>query len=132
MNAKLKGYTARVGHAHLNLFGLSVALRDVSVAQDANPDPPVLALPLLKASVHWKELLTLHLVADFLFERPRLNVNRPQLLKEARDETPVKERGWQAGARVDLPAQDQPLPGRGRGPHVRRRRGRPRPCASST
>lgn len=95
MNAKLKGYTASVGHAHLNLFGLSVRLRNVTVAQNANPDPPVLALPLLKASVHWKELLTLHLVADFLFERPRLNVNRPQLLQESEDETPVKERGWQ-------------------------------------
>ncbi len=95
MNAKLKGYTAAVGRAHLNLFGLSVTLRDVSVAQNANPDPPVLALPLLKASVHWKELLTLHLVADFLFERPRLHVDRPQLLKEADDATPVKERGWQ-------------------------------------
>ena len=95
MNAKLKGYTASVGHAHLNLFGLSVRLRDVSVAQNANPDPPVLALPLLKASVHWKELLTLHLVADFLFQSPRLHVNRPQLLQEAGDETPVKERGWQ-------------------------------------
>ncbi|HTS00932.1 MAG TPA: DUF748 domain-containing protein [Thermoanaerobaculia bacterium] len=95
MNAKLKGYTASVGHAHLNLFGLSVTLRNVSVAQNANPDPPVLALPLLKASVHWKELLTLHLVADFLFEGPRLHVDRPQLLKEAADETPVKERGWQ-------------------------------------
>ena len=95
MNKKLKGYTASVGHAHLSLFGLSVTLRDVSVAQQANPDPPVMALPLLKASVHWKELLTLHVVADFLFDRPRLNVNRPQLLKEVADAVPVNQRGWQ-------------------------------------
>jgi hypothetical protein len=95
MNAKLKGYKASVGHAHLNLFELSVTLRNVAVAQNANPDPPVLALPRLKASVHWKELLTLHLVADFLFDRPKLHVNRPQLLEEAEDETPVKEKGWQ-------------------------------------
>jgi hypothetical protein len=95
MNASLHGYQAKVGHAHLNLFGLSITLRDVSVRQDANPEPPVLAVPHMKASVHWKELLTLHLVADFLFDGPRLNVNRPQLLQEAHDETPVKDRGWQ-------------------------------------
>lgn len=96
MNANLKGYTASLGHAHLNPFGLALTLRDVSVSQNANPDPPVLVLPRLKASVHWKELLTLHLVADFLFERPRLNVNRPQLEREANDHVSVKERGWQA------------------------------------
>ncbi len=95
MNQKLKGYKASVGHAHLNLFGLSVTLRNVSVAQLANPDPPVMALPHLKASVHWKELLTLHLVADFLFDRPELHVNRPQLLKEVADAVPVNQRGWQ-------------------------------------
>ena len=95
MNGKLKGYTASVGHAHLSPFGLSVTLKDVSVTQAANPDPPVMALPLLKASVHWRELLTLHLVADFLFDRPRLNVNRPQLLKEVSDAVPVNQRGWQ-------------------------------------
>jgi hypothetical protein len=95
MNRKLTGYTASIGRAHLSLFGLSVTLREVSVVQQANPDPPVMALPLLKASVHWKELLTLHLVADFLLERPRLHVNRPQLLKEVADAVPVNQRGWQ-------------------------------------
>jgi hypothetical protein len=33
MNRKLKGYTASIGHAHLSLLGLSVTLRNVSVAQ---------------------------------------------------------------------------------------------------
>src|SRR5512143_88010 len=103
MNRRLKGYTASVGHAHLNLFGLSVTLRDVSVAQQANPDPPVMALPYLKASVHWKEILTLHVVADFLFERPRLNVNRPQLMKEVADAVPVNQRGWQEALEAVYP-----------------------------
>jgi hypothetical protein len=95
MNRSLKGYTASVGHAHVSLFGLSVTLRDVSVAQQANPSPPVIAIPLLKASVNWKALLTLHLVADFLFDRPQLHVNRPQLLREVADAVPEKDRGWQ-------------------------------------
>lgn len=95
MNAKLKGYKASVGHAHLSVFGLSITLRNVSVAQNAHPDPPVMVLPYLKASVHWKELATLHLVADFLFRSPKLHVNRPQLMEEAQDPTPVKEKGWQ-------------------------------------
>ena len=114
MNGKLKGYTASIGHAHLSLFGLSVTLRNVSVAQQANPDPPVISVPHLKASVQWKELLTLHLVADFLFDRPRLNVNRPQLLKEVADAVPVKRARLAGGGGVDLPAEDQPPSDRGR------------------
>ncbi len=96
MNRNLKGYSVSVGHAHMNLFGLSVTLRNVVVVQQANPEPSVMALPLLKASVQWKELLTLHLVADFLLDHPTLHVNRPQLLKEATDAVPVEERGWQS------------------------------------
>ena len=85
VNRQLKGYTASLGHAHLSLFDLSLTLRNVSVVQQANPEPPVIADPLLQASVHWKELLTLHLVADFRFDRPKLHVNRPQLLKKTDD-----------------------------------------------
>jgi hypothetical protein len=42
-------------------------------------------------------------VSDFLFEKPRIHINLPQLRKEIADETPVKDRGWQQAARAIYP-----------------------------
>ncbi|HEY7862520.1 MAG TPA: DUF748 domain-containing protein [Thermoanaerobaculia bacterium] len=95
MNRSLKGYTVRVPGLDFRLFGLSVTLRDVVVRQEAHPEPAVLVVPALKASVHWKELLSLRLVADFKFDRPRLYVNLAQLRSEDRDAVPIDEKGWQ-------------------------------------
>jgi Domain of Unknown Function (DUF748) len=95
MNQSLKGYSVQIPKLHFSLFGLSVTLRDLTVRQQANPNPPVIVVPRLKASVQWEELLTLHLVADFLMDKPRLNVNLPQLEAENRDPTPMKDKGWQ-------------------------------------
>lgn len=52
-------------------------------------------LPRLHASVHWGALLHGRLVADFLFERPKLYVNLTQVRTEIREKTPMRERGWQ-------------------------------------
>jgi hypothetical protein len=95
MNESLKGYTVQIPKLHFSLFGLSVTLRNLTVRQQANPNPPVIVVPRLKASVQWEELLTLHLVADFLMDKPRLNVNLPQLEAENRNPTPIKDEGWQ-------------------------------------
>jgi hypothetical protein len=64
MNQSLKGYSVQIPKLHFSLFGLSVTLRDLTVRQQANPNPPVIVVPRLKASVQWEELLTLHFVAD--------------------------------------------------------------------
>ncbi|MDQ6893475.1 MAG: DUF748 domain-containing protein [Acidobacteriota bacterium] len=95
MNESLKGYSVQIPKLHFSLFGLSVTLRDLTVRQQANPNPAVIVVPRLKASVQWEELLTGHLVADFLMDKPRLNVNLPQLESENRDPTPMKDKGWQ-------------------------------------
>jgi uncharacterized protein DUF748 len=95
MNERLTGYEVRIADLDLSLFGLAVTLEGVTVRQQANPAPAVADLPRLRASVQWRELLFLHLVADVLFDRPRVYVNLKQLRKEARDEVPVKDRGWQ-------------------------------------
>ena len=95
MNQSLKGYTVQIPKLHFSLFGLSITLHDLTLRQQANPDPPVMVVPKLKASVQWSELVTLHLVADFLFEKPRIHVNLPQLRAEYKDPVPVKEKGWQ-------------------------------------
>ncbi|MFY9820827.1 MAG: DUF748 domain-containing protein [Thermoanaerobaculia bacterium] len=95
MNQHLKGYTVSVGHAHLNPFSFSLTLRQLTIRQQANPEPPVADIPRLKMSVEWTQLLTFHLVGDAVFSQPRVHVNLPQLLAESRDPTKVKDRGWQ-------------------------------------
>ncbi len=95
MNQQLQGYTVRIRAVHFHPLDFSLDLIDSTVLQDAHPDPPVAHLPLLRASVHWRALLHRRLVADFLIDRPRLNINLKQAKKEVEDKTPVSERGWQ-------------------------------------
>jgi hypothetical protein len=95
INQKLHGYHVALGHAHLSPFGLGLTLRQVVIRQDANPEPPVAAIPRLKTSVEWRAILTGHLVADAVFDQPRVHVNLPQLESETKDPTKMKERGWQ-------------------------------------
>ncbi len=95
INQRLKGYTVTIGHAHLSPFGLSLTLEQLLIRQQGNPKPPVADLPRLTASVEWREILRGHLVADAVFEQPRVHVNLAQLRKEDRDEVEIEDRGWQ-------------------------------------
>jgi len=103
MNQHLKGYTVSVGHAHLNPFGFSLTLKQLVIRQQANPEPPVADVPRLKTSVEWAKLLTFHLVADAVFDQPRVHVNLPQLRAENRDPTKIKDRGWQQALEAIYP-----------------------------
>jgi Domain of Unknown Function (DUF748) len=95
MNAALKGYTVHIERLRVRPLGLGVTLVNLSLRQNENPEPPVAVFPRLKATVQWRELLALRLVADFLLDRPVAYVNLSQLRQEASDETPVKQKGWQ-------------------------------------
>ncbi len=95
INQRLHGYTVSLGHAHVSPFGLSLTLRDAVIRQNANPNPPVADIPRLKASVEWREILSGHLVADAVFDRPRVHIDLPQLQQEAKDPVKMKDRGWQ-------------------------------------
>jgi hypothetical protein len=95
MNANLKGYKVTLPHAHFRLFDLSVTLRDLTVRQEAHPEPPVAVIPRLHAHVQWGEVVRLKLVADFLFEHPKIYLNLPQLETEIHNAVPVNRRGWQ-------------------------------------
>jgi hypothetical protein len=103
MNRSLKGYTVRLPELDFHLFRLSVTLKDLTIRQQAHPDPPVASIARLHASLHWAGLLRGRLVSDFLFDRPRIYINRPQLVEEVRDETPVAKRGWQEAALAIYP-----------------------------
>jgi Domain of Unknown Function (DUF748) len=95
LNDALKGYTARIGKLDFHPHGFSLDLYDVVVTQDAHPDPAVLRVEHLSASVHWRALLSGRVVGDVELEKPAVYVNLPQARKEIADPTPVKDRGWQ-------------------------------------
>ena len=103
INQRLHGYSVTLGGAHLSPFNLSLTLRDGVIRQQAHPDPPVAAIPRLTASVEWKELLRFHLVANAVFDRPRVHVNLPQLQEEDKDEMDVEDRGWQDALQAIYP-----------------------------
>lgn len=96
LNAQLQGYTVRLPGLDFHPFGFSISLEDLTISQNAHPDPPVAEIPRLHASVHWRALLHARLVADFLFTQPKVHINRPQLHHEAADKVPLKDEGWQA------------------------------------
>jgi hypothetical protein len=103
MNASLKGYNAKIGKARLQPIGLSLTLTDVVIRQTAHPEPAILRVPRLHASVHWRELIFLRVVADFAIDRPVAYVNLPQLRSELADETPVDRKGWQEAVEAIYP-----------------------------
>jgi Domain of Unknown Function (DUF748) len=95
MNDRLEGYEVRLPKLRFRLFSLSMALDGLVVRQKEHLEPPVLLIERLTTSVHWRALLSGHLVADVLLERPRVDVNLVQLRQEVKDGVPVNERGWQ-------------------------------------
>src|ERR1035437_5416927 len=95
MNDRLEGYDVRLPKLHVRVFSLSIALDGLIVRQKAHPEPPVLRVERLTTSVHWRALLSGHLVADVVLERPQVDVNLVQLRQEVKDGVPVNERGWQ-------------------------------------
>jgi hypothetical protein len=103
MNERLTGYTARIADLDCHLIGFSVTLHDVSIRQDAHPEPAVALIPRLRASVQWSELVRLKLVSDFQIDQPKIYLNLAQIQKENRDEVPVQKRGWQEAAEAIYP-----------------------------
>lgn len=95
INERLQGYTVTLEGAHLNPFGLALTLTGAVIRQQAHPEPPVADIQQVKASVQWREILRLRLVANVVIDRPRVHINLPQLRKEDRDEVDVEDRGWQ-------------------------------------
>ncbi len=103
INANLKGYTVRLGAVDFHPIGFSLDLIDAVIVQDANPEPPVARIPRFTASVHWRALIFGRLVGDVVIERPVVYVDLRQLRREAEDETPVSERGWQEALQAIYP-----------------------------
>jgi hypothetical protein len=95
INRNLKGYSVRLPGAHFQLIGLSLTLKGLTVLQQAHPDPPVVHFPVIKATIHWREILSGKLVAEVMLDQPKININLKQLRSEVASKIPLKERGWQ-------------------------------------
>src|SRR5262245_48030318 len=95
MNRELKGYTARLQRVSFHPLGLSLTPYGLEFTQDAHPEPALLHVPRLDASVQWKTLLFGRVVANFELDRPQIYVDRTQAEAEAEDPTPVTQHGWQ-------------------------------------
>ena len=95
MNRSLKGYTVHIGSLDFHPIGLSVELEDVQLMRTDEPDPPVATIARWTASLHWKALLSGRVVNDQVIERPKFHITRTLATREAADDMPVKERGWQ-------------------------------------
>jgi Domain of Unknown Function (DUF748) len=105
MNARLKGYTARIGWLSFHPIGFSITFGDVILIQQAHPDPPVLKIQRLEASTQWSAVIHGRIVADFLLVRPVIYADRTHFIKEMEDPTPVKDHGWQDALQAMYPAK---------------------------
>lgn len=103
VNRSLKGYSVRIPQLHVQLIGLSLTLRGMTVRQQAHPDPPIAVFPYFKASIHWREILSGKLVAEMRLEEPKLHVNLQQLRSEKVSKVPLKEKGWQQAVEAIYP-----------------------------
>lgn len=95
VNRRLTGYTVRLPALRVRPWAASIELRDASLVQHANPDPPVAHVGSLRTRLDWRALLHRRVVADITFERPTLYVDLNNVRAEAADKTPVTDRGWQ-------------------------------------
>ena len=95
INSDLKGYSVRLPGLHVQLIGLSLTLKGLAIMQQAHPEPAVAYFPALKASIHWREILSGRLVAELELDQPKLNINLLQLRSEAASNVSLKEHGWQ-------------------------------------
>jgi hypothetical protein len=113
MNERLQGYSVTIGKLDFHVWGGSLDLHGLKVAQSAHPEPPVADFPLLTASVQWKALLRGRVVGDIILDRPVLQVNLLQLTQESSDDVPVEERGWQHAVQAIYPFKINELRVRG-------------------
>ena len=95
VNHRLTGYTARIGALEIHPRLGSFELRNSIIFQDANPNPPVASIDRLRTTLDWRALRHGRVVADILFERPKIHVDLTQVQTEVTNEVALKDRGWQ-------------------------------------
>ncbi|MEZ4282339.1 MAG: DUF748 domain-containing protein [Myxococcota bacterium] len=95
LNAPLKGYALQIGSLDLRLLTADVALRDLVVIQELQPDPPIVRVERISGGLDWRALFSGALVLRIQVERPIATLNLAQIRQEAGDVADLKDKGWQ-------------------------------------
>jgi hypothetical protein len=103
MNAKLVGYTVRIGRVRPHLWRLAFELNDLALRQTSHPEPPVADIGALEFSLLGWELLHLKLAGNLTIRHPALHLNLPQIQAEARGQGRFQDRGWQPAVEALFP-----------------------------
>ncbi len=103
LNSRIAGYTFRIGALDFHPIGLSLDLENVTVLQNAHPNPPLAQIAQWHASIHWRALLSGRLVSDHIVDRPVIHFTRP-LAQEVKDASAHK-RSWQEALFAVYPLQ---------------------------
>jgi hypothetical protein len=90
LNSRIPGYAFHLGALDFHPLGLSLDVTDITIRQIEHPDPPVAEVERWHASIHWRELLTGHLVSDQWLDRPVIHFTRPQVKDGTTD-----QQAWQ-------------------------------------
>ena len=104
LNRRVDGYTFHIGALDFHPIGLSLDLERITVVQNEHPEPPIAQLAKWHASIHWRELLSGHLVSDQWIDHPIVHFTRPQAAKEVQD-PPPDQKGWQDAVFAIYPLQ---------------------------
>lgn len=104
LNSRITGYTVRIGALDFHPLSLSIDLNNVTVLQNAHPDPPLAHIPAWHASIHREALFSGRLVSDHIIDRPVVHLSRPQGGQEVGD-APVKKKNWQEALFALYPLQ---------------------------
>lgn len=95
LNENLKGYTVKLEAVDFHPIGFSIDFENLTLRQEANPDPPLLVIPSWTASIQWTELFKLKIVSDHVIEHANVVLRVTQAKQEVKDKTDVEDKGWQ-------------------------------------
>lgn len=96
LNENLEGYTVQLLEAvDFHPIGFSIDFENLTLRQEANPDPPLLVIQSWTASIQWTALLKLEIVSDHLINHASIFLRSPQAEQEVKDNTDVGDKGWQ-------------------------------------
>lgn len=105
LNRHLEGYSVTLEAMSVDLLRVAAVWRELTISQDAHPEPPVVHFGAVHLGVDWRALLRLQLVGDILVESPRVHANLPQLQHENADDADLKEKGWQEAFEAVYPLE---------------------------
>jgi hypothetical protein len=95
LNARLEGYTMRIGELDFHPIPFSLDLRDIVLLQDPDRERPIVWLPRVAASVHWGAVLHGRVAIDVELDNPEVHVDRARLTRILHDPIPLNKKGRQ-------------------------------------